>query len=423
MPTSRADARPVVRARTSPSRSTGPLDFALTGVLYALLAPLAEAEISVFTISTYDTDWILVPADRADRGRGGLATTRPHRVTASRRAHRRHAQDRRMSVTHPAGLPRRRRRRRAEASGGKDVALVVNDGPRHAAAAVFTTNRCKANPVLWSEQVVKDGTCARSSLNSGGANCYTGAEGFQTTHAVAERVAARARRRRARRRGLLDRPDRPDQRPRRAARRRRRRPSAALADDGGDDAAERDHDHRHGQQAGRRRGQRLVASAGWPRAPACSRPRWPRCSSSSPPTPTSTPPTADRALRAATRVTFDRLDSDGCMSTNDTVTADGDRRQRRHADRARTSPRRSRRACTDLAMQLLADAEGADHDIAITVLHAATEDDAVEVGRSRRAQQPVQGRRLRQGPQLGPRPGLDRHHATRRSTRPTSTSR
>ena len=92
--------------------------------------------------------------------------------------------------------------------------------------------------------------------------------------------------------------------------------------------------------------------------------------------------TCDHALRTATRVTFDRLDSDGCMSTNDTVTllasgASGVRRRR-----SRSSPARWSRACSELAMQLLADAEGADHEIAITTVNAASEDDAVAVGRS-----------------------------------------
>ena len=141
-------------------------------------------------------------------------------------------------------------------SGTKDLALVVNDGPAYASASVFTANRCKANPVLWSQEVVKDGVVRAVVLNSGGANCYTGAEGFQTTHAVAEQVAA----------GLgigavdvvvcstgligltndrqvlvagVD-----------AA-------VAALGPDGGDGRRHRDHDHRHRQQAGRRRGQRL----------------------------------------------------------------------------------------------------------------------------------------------------------------------
>ena len=64
----------------------GPLDFAITGVLAALLTPLAEAGISVFTLSTFDTDWILVPTAEADRAeeewrRRGHETARavPHR--------------------------------------------------------------------------------------------------------------------------------------------------------------------------------------------------------------------------------------------------------------------------------------------------------------------------------------------------------
>ncbi len=91
--------------------------------------------------------------------------------------------------------------------------------------------------------------------------------------------------------------------------------------------------------------------------------------------------TADRALRAATRTSFDRLDSDGCMSTNDTVTlmASG---SSGIAPTEEDFTEALSRACTDLAMQLLADAEGADHEIAITVLNAASEDDAVTVGRS-----------------------------------------
>ena len=66
-------------------------------------------------------------------------------------------------------------------------------GPAYDSATMFTTNRCKANPVLWSQEVVKDGTVRAVVLNSGGANCYTGPDGFQTTHAVAEQVAGEAR--------------------------------------------------------------------------------------------------------------------------------------------------------------------------------------------------------------------------------------
>ena len=205
-------------------------------------------------------------------------------------------------------------------TGGKDVALVVNDGPTFDAAAVFTSNRCKANPVLWSEEVVKDGVVRAVVLNSGGANCYTGPDGFQTTHATAEQVAEQlgvgALDVVVCSTGLIG-----------AAQRRGRscspgstRPPPRSSADGGSDAAEAimttdtvaktvvvegdgwSH-RRHGQG---RRHARARSS--------------PRCSSCSPPTPSCRPPSVDTALRAATRVTFDRLDSDGCMSTNDTVT-------------------------------------------------------------------------------------------------------
>ncbi|MBI2242556.1 MAG: bifunctional ornithine acetyltransferase/N-acetylglutamate synthase, partial [Nocardioides sp.] len=96
-----------------------------------------------------------------------------------------------MSVTHPRGFRAAGVAAGLKSTGAKDVALVVNDGPTFDSASVFTANRCKANPVLWSQEVVKDGTVRAVFLNSGGANCYTGPEGFQTTHAVAERVAER----------------------------------------------------------------------------------------------------------------------------------------------------------------------------------------------------------------------------------------
>src|SRR6186997_449683 len=96
---------------------------------------------------------------------------------------------RRMSVTTPHGFTAAGVAAGLKSTGAKDVALVVNDGPTYDSATVFTANRCKANPVLWSQEVVKDGTVRAVILNSGGANCYTGPEGFQTTHAVAEQVA------------------------------------------------------------------------------------------------------------------------------------------------------------------------------------------------------------------------------------------
>ena len=255
----------------------------------------------------------------------------------------------------------------------------MNDGPRHDSASVFTANRCKANPVLWSQEVVKDGTVRAVVLNSGGANCYTGPEGFQTTHAVAEQVASRlgigaidvvvcstgliglANPRQ----NLLDGVD--------AA-------YAGLGAEGGGDAAEAIMTTDSVSK------QTVVEGAGWTiggmaKGAGMLAPQLATMLVVL--TTDAVVPAADldAALRAATRVSFDRLDSDGCMSTNDTVTvlasgASGITPSLPDFTDALTQ------ACTDLAMQLLRDAEGADHEIAITVLNAATEDDAVEAARS-----------------------------------------
>lgn len=284
-----------------------------------------------------------------------------------------------MTVTTPAGFRAAGVPAGLKSTGAKDVALVVNDGPRFDSASVFTSNRCKANPILWSQEVVKDGVVRAVVLNSGGANCYTGAEGFQTTHAVAERVADRlgigaidvvvcstgliglANPRQ----NLLDGVD--------AA-------YDALSATGGKEAAEAimttDSVHK----------QVVVEGAGWSIGGMAKGAGMlaPQLATMLVVLTTDAVVEAadlDRALRAATRVSFDRLDSDGCMSTNDTVTvmasgASGITPTLDDFTDALTQ------ACTDLAMQLLKDAEGADHEIAITVVNAASEDDAVEVGRS-----------------------------------------
>ncbi|GMA93523.1 hypothetical protein GCM10025881_03470 [Pseudolysinimonas kribbensis] len=93
------------------------------------------------------------------------------------------------AVTAPAGFEAAGVAAGLKASGALDLALVVNRGPRQDAAVVFTSNRAQANPIIWSKQVAADGRVSAIVLNSGGANCFTGAEGFQTTHATAEAVA------------------------------------------------------------------------------------------------------------------------------------------------------------------------------------------------------------------------------------------
>ena len=284
-----------------------------------------------------------------------------------------------MSVTSPQGFRAAGVTAGLKASGAKDLALVVSDGPSYASASVFTSNRCKANPVLWSQEVVKDGVVRAVVLNSGGANCYTGAEGFQTTHAVAEQVAGGLgigagdvvvcstgliglRNDRGTVLGGVDQALR------------------ALSYDGGADAAEAIMTTDSVSK------QVVVEGSGWSiggmaKGAGMLAPQLATMLVVLTTDANVTAASADRALRTATRLSFDRLDSDGCMSTNDTVTllangASGITPTEEDFTEALT------RACTDLAMQLLADAEGADHEIAITVLHAATEDEAVTVGRS-----------------------------------------
>lgn len=284
-----------------------------------------------------------------------------------------------MTVTTPAGFTAAGVAAGLKSTGAKDVALVVNQGPSYDSATVFTANRCQANPVLWSKEVVKDGVVRAVVLNSGGANCYTGPDGFQTTHAVAERVASHLGI------GAIDvvvcstgliglANDRDDLLAGVDA------AYDGLATDGGPQAAEAI------MTTDTVSKQVLVEGAGWSiggmaKGAGMLAPQLATMLVVL--TTDAVVPAADldQALRAATRVSFDRLDSDGCMSTNDTVTvmasgASGITPALPDFTEALTQ------ACTDLAMQLLKDAEGADHEIAITVLNAATEDDAVEVGRS-----------------------------------------
>ena len=284
-----------------------------------------------------------------------------------------------MTVTHPLGFTAAGVPAGLKSTGAKDLALVVNTGPTFDSASVFTTNRCKANPVLWSQEVVKDGTVRAVVLNSGGANCYTGPEGFQTTHAVAERVADKVGI------GAIDvvvcstgliglTNDREQLLAGVEA------VHAELSSDGGQAAAEAIMTTDSVSK------QVVVEGAGWSIGGMAKGAGMlaPQLATMLVVLTTDAVVSAadlDSALRAATRVSFDRLDSDGCMSTNDTVTvmasgASGITPPLDDFTLALTS------ACTDLAMQLLKDAEGADHEIAITTLNAATEDDAVEVGRS-----------------------------------------
>jgi glutamate N-acetyltransferase/amino-acid N-acetyltransferase len=264
-------------------------------------------------------------------------------------------------------------------NGNPDLALVVNNGPRRAAAGVFTSNRVKAAPVLWSEQVLKGGQVSAVILNSGGANACTGPKGFQDTHATAEKAADVLGHNAAEVAvcstgliGVLLPMDKLLPGVETAA--------AQLSEHGGEKAAiaikTTDTVHKTS----------VVSKDGWTvggmakgagmLAPGLATMLVVLTTDAD-----LDSETLDKALRAATRVTFDRVDSDGCMSTNDTVLllASGT---------SGTVPEYEefaeavREVCADLGRQLIGDAEGASKDIKVEVINAATEDDAVEVGRS-----------------------------------------
>ena len=95
-----------------------------------------------------------------------------------------------MTVTAPSGFRAAGVAAGLKSTGAPDVALVVNDGPQFAAAGVFTRNRVKAAPVLWSQQVLTAGVVRAVALNSGGANACTGPDGFLDTHRTAEHVGS-----------------------------------------------------------------------------------------------------------------------------------------------------------------------------------------------------------------------------------------
>jgi glutamate N-acetyltransferase/amino-acid N-acetyltransferase len=284
-----------------------------------------------------------------------------------------------VSVTAPLGFRAAGVAAGLKSSGAPDVALVVNDGPLHAAAGVFTRNRVKAAPVLWSQQVLKAGVVRAVALNSGGANACTGPDGFLDTHRTAEHVADLAGIGAGDvavcSTGLIG----------------VRLPTdllfagltaahAGLAADGGDDAARAimttDSVPKTAVSVGDGFTVGGMAKGAGMLAPSLATMLVVVTTDA-----VADAATLDAALRAATRVTFDRVDSDGCTSTNDTVLllasgASGVTPSYRDLVDAVTA------VCADLARQLVADAEGASKEVRIDVVHAASEDEAVDAARA-----------------------------------------
>ena len=284
-----------------------------------------------------------------------------------------------MSVSFPAGFRAAGVASGLKESGNKDLALVVNDGPKQAAAAVFTSNRCKANPILWSQEVIKSGLARAIILNSGGANCYTGPQGFQTTHATAEKVGELLGTGAAEilvcSTGLIG-----EQLDRDKLLSGAQEAFSTLAADGGARAAEAIMTTDTVPKLATRQGSgyRLggMAKGAGMLAPALATMLVVITTDAD-----LEPQELDTALREATRLSFDRLDSDGAMSTNDQVTlmasgASGVKPEPAEFQELLTA------ICQELALKLLDDAEGASHNIHIKVRGAASESDALEVGRA-----------------------------------------
>lgn len=283
-----------------------------------------------------------------------------------------------MSVTFAKGFKAGSVAAGLKSSGKLDLTVVQNNGPLFLAGAVFTSNRAKANPVLWSMEAIKDGSARAVVLNSGGANCYTGPQGFQATHKSAEIVAKElevsSQDVLVCSTGLIGvQLDTSKLFP------GIEEACSQLSEDGGQDSAmaimTTDSVHKVStaeSESGWKIG--AMAKGAGMLAPALAT--------------MLVVITTDAKisnlgdhLKAATSVSFDRLDSDGCTSTNDTVIlmASG-------ASDVEANPEEFQNllvdVCMDLSRQLMKDAEGASHEITIEVYNAASESDAEEVGRA-----------------------------------------
>lgn len=288
-----------------------------------------------------------------------------------------------MSVTAAAGFRAAGVAAGLKSGGAADVAVIVNDGPSYAAAGVVTSNRFQAAPVLWTSQVLKAGQIRAVLLNSGGANACTGSEGFLDTHLSAEHLAALLQVGAGEvgvcSTGLIGERLPMD----------RLLPGIdaavdGLSEQGGADAAAAimttDTRPKQATSAARREGAAWTVG-GMAKGAGMLAPALATMLAVVTTDARADAATLDAVLRAATRLTFDRVDTDGCISTNDTVLllasgASGVTPSAHELTRAVTD------TCADLAGQLVADAEGAEHEIDIAVEGAVTEDDAVQVARA-----------------------------------------
>jgi glutamate N-acetyltransferase / amino-acid N-acetyltransferase len=289
-----------------------------------------------------------------------------------------------MSVTAPLGFRAAGVAAGLKESGQPDVAVVLNDGPSRAAAAVFTSNRIQAAPVTWTRQVVSGGRVRAVVLNSGGANACTGAPGFQDTHATAEHLA----------KAIGDSPGEiavcstgliGERLPMDKLLPGVDAAVAAASRAGGLFAADAirttDTVVKIAFRSGVSSATGVYTVGGMAKGAGMLAPALATMLCVLTTDADLTAAELDSALRSAVARTFDRLDTDGCMSTNDTVLllASGATGIRPDAGEFTVT---LTEVCADLARQLQLDAEGAQKMITIEVIGAASENDAVTVGRA-----------------------------------------
>lgn len=284
-----------------------------------------------------------------------------------------------MSVTAAAGFRACGHTAGLKPSGRPDLALVVNDGPLDAAAGVFTRNRVVAAAVPWTRQVLADGRMRAVVLNSGSANAFTGPQGFLDVHATAERVAevldVSAADVGVCQTGVIGVPlamplllagigD----------------AAAKLSTDGGaDGAAAIMTTDTVSKQA-------VLHGDGWTVGGMAKGAAMLAPSLATMLVVLTTDAVADAAqldtaLRAATATTFDRVDVDGCISTNDTVLLLASGASGVTPD-VGAFAQAVHDVCRDLALQLVADAEGATKQVRVDVVDARSEPDALDVARA-----------------------------------------
>ncbi len=287
-----------------------------------------------------------------------------------------------MTITGPRGFRAAGVAAGLRAGSGPDLALVVNDGPAHAAAGVFTRNKVKAAPVLWSQQVLTTGRLRAVVLNAGGANACTGPDGFRTAHATAERVASElgcgAVEVAVCSTGLI------------GAKLPRERvlagvvEAAAALDDGPAAALAAASAVMTTDTVAKQAGH--VDAGGWSvggfaKGAGMIAPSMATMLAVLSTDAVVDAPVLDGCLRAAVRVSFDRLDVDGSMSTNDTVIVLASGASGVVPDTGAFTAALTA-VCRDLAQQMQGDAEGVTKRITVRVTGAATEDEAVVVART-----------------------------------------